>query len=53
MINILKKARKDNFKLLKKIASMATQIALQMKSARIDPTVVKRILESSESPFKV
>jgi hypothetical protein len=35
MVNILKKARKDNFKLLKKIATMATQIALQMKSTRI------------------
>lgn len=53
MVDILKKARKDNYKLLKKITALAAQIASKMNVSRIEPLMVKSVIESPESPFKV
>ena len=44
MINVLKKAKINNFNLLKKISTLAIKICQQMGMSKIEPSIVKNIL---------
>lgn len=51
VILILKKSKKANYILLKKIASMAQNMSQQFK--QLGPDMIKTYLESPESPIKI
>lgn len=51
VMDIFKKAKKDNFAILKQVSTAATNIAMQMGSKQVDPAMVKAYLESPESPL--
>ena len=51
VVTIMKKAKKQNYLLLKKIASMAVNMAQQFR--QINPEMIKGYLESPESPVKI
>jgi hypothetical protein len=53
VLQILKKARKENFTILKQVAMMANNIVAQMKLPAVDPQMVKAYLDSPESPIKI
>lgn len=53
VLQILKKARKENFSIFKQVAMMATNMATQMKLPQIDPQMVKMYLDAPDSPLKI
>lgn len=53
VLQILKRARKENFATFKQVAMMATQMAAQMKLPQMDPQMVKGYLDAPDSPLKM
>lgn len=51
VVAIIKKAKKENFNVLKQISAMSNSIAMQMQARSVDPNMVKAYLESPESPI--
>lgn len=44
MLAVLKKAKLNNFNLLKRISTLAGKISQQMGMSRVEPQIVKNIL---------
>lgn len=46
VIEILKKSKKENYPILKQVATVACQITVQMNTRQVDPNMIKQYLES-------
>ena len=53
MIKILKKTRKENYFILKKVAFAASKVAAEMRMPRAESHVVKSIIEGPDSHLNV